>query len=159
MIWEAFATAVILSAGFLVAGKGMFAVLNITQYDFQVGGGMILLGLAVIDIVQTGKERRRQDISTTLGVVPLGTPLIVGPAVLTTLLLLTDLYPTPMGRIALGTALLANILVVMVLFWQAERLGRLFGQGGMSAVSKVFSLFLAAIAVMMIRRGVMGMIG
>ena len=159
VIREAFLTAMLLSAGFLVAGKALFAALNITQYDFQVGGGLILLGLAVIDIVQTGKQRRRGEATASLGVVPLGTPLIVGPAVLTTLLLLADLHPTLTGRAALGVSLLANILLVVVLFTQAERLARVFGQGGMSAVSKVFSLFLAAIAVMMVRRGVTGMMG
>ena len=158
VIWEAFLTALILSVGFLFAGKVLFAALNITKYDFQAGGGLILLAIAVIDIVQTGKARRRGEIAGSLGVVPLGTPLIVGPAVLTTLLLLADLHPSAAGRIALGVSLLANILLVIVLFSQADRLTRLFGQGGMSAVSKVFSLFLAAIAVMMIRRGIMGMI-
>lgn len=156
---EALTTALGVTILFFFGGKLIFAILHITQYDFQVAGGGLLLVLAVIDIVQSGKERRQPPHGTGVGVVPLGMPLIVGPAVLTTMLILSDLYPTSVGRAALGVSVLLNIGLVVLLFTQAARLAHLIGTGGMMAVSKLFGLLLAALGVMMVRKGIEGMLG
>lgn len=85
-----------------------------------------------------------------LGAVPIGTPLIVGPAVLTTSLIIADQY----GIIATLISVLFNVLLAGFLFFCSEKVMRVFGQSGLRALSKVMALFLAAIAVMMIRKGI-----
>jgi multiple antibiotic resistance protein len=89
-----------------------------------------------------------------MGVVPIGMPLIVGPAVLTTLVMLVDEYhyfPTIISYVI-------NLGFVWIIFSQAEGFVRILGEGGTKAVAKVASLLLAAIAVMMIRRGVVDLV-
>jgi len=79
-------------------------------------------------------------------------PLIVGPAVLTSLLLLLDAY----GIWPTIASLLANLLLVYVAFRSSGVIIRILGDGGTRAVAKFMSILLAAIGVMMIRRGLGG---
>jgi multiple antibiotic resistance protein len=90
-----------------------------------------------------------------LGVVPIGTPLVVGPAVLTTLLILIDQY----SIIIVIISFVLNLAIGWLLFTQANRVVGFLGQGGVRAASKVVSLFLAAIAIKMIRQGVLQVLG
>jgi multiple antibiotic resistance protein len=152
IIWQSLVTATFVSVTFMMVGKGIFVLLGITVADFQIGGGLVLLILSVIDIVQAGKERRRP--SPTMGVVPIGVPLVVGPAVLTTLIIQLDSN----GLIPTTVSLLLNLGFVALVFFQAELLTRWLGEGGAKAISKIVSLLLAAIAVMMIRKGVVELI-
>jgi multiple antibiotic resistance protein len=92
---------------------------------------------------------QKQITAETLGPVPIGVPLIVGPAVLTTLLLLAREY----GFIYTAIATVINILIAGMIFLLSELIMRLLGGSGTKIVSKIASLFLAAIAVMMVRKG------
>ncbi len=148
IIWQALLTASGIGLGFILVGQGVFRFLGITVADFQIGGGLILLIFAIMDLLQAEKARRRP--SPTMGVVPIGTPLIVGPAVLTTLVMLVDIY----GYIMPMLALIVNLLLVGVVFTYAQSVEQWLGEGGTKAISSVINLFLAAIAVMMIRRGI-----
>src|SRR5689334_24071934 len=81
-------TGLLVAIGFIFLGKAIFAALGITVADFQVAGGLILLALAVRELVGYGRSDR--DADNEFGVVPLGMPLIAGPALLTSLLILID---------------------------------------------------------------------
>ena len=140
-------TALIVAAGFIFFGKSIFVLMGITVEDFQVAGGVLLFIIAAMDLVTEAKYTRRMP--ATVGAVPLGTPLIIGPATLTMALMLTGVY----GLWETLAAVVVNIAVAGVIFMGADGLTRLLGPAGSRAVSKVASLILAAIAVMMIRKG------
>jgi multiple antibiotic resistance protein len=95
---------------------------------------------------------RHQEIKPDikLGVVPIGVPLIVGPAVLTNILLLVDHY----GILPTVIALVLNLIIVWISLINAERITRPVGKGGILGIAKVMALLLASIAIMMIRIGV-----
>ena len=76
------------SIGFIFLGKFIFRALGISVSDFQVAGGLILLGLAARELI--GGDDRTRTGSEEFGIVPLGMPLIAGPALLTALLILVD---------------------------------------------------------------------
>ncbi|MBI5643355.1 MAG: MarC family protein, partial [Deltaproteobacteria bacterium] len=84
-----------------------------------------------------------------VGIVPIGTPLIAGPAALTTLLMLSDLY----GFKVTLAALIVNLFIIWLVLQSSDRIVNAIGEKGALGLSKVISLLLAAIAVMMIRRG------
>ncbi|HXF99461.1 MAG TPA: MarC family protein [Bacteroidota bacterium] len=149
---EATLTALAISVVFLAAGKLLFSFLGITESDFRVGGGIVLLVLAVNDLLFS-KERKAEP-NADVGVVPIGIPLIMGPAALTTILLLVDEY----GYGWTIASLVINLAIVFVVFSNASHLTRLLGKAGSRALAKVFALFLAGIAVMMIRNGISEMI-
>jgi multiple antibiotic resistance protein len=149
-------TALGLGLGFVAIGKGIFLFLGIEVSDFLVAGGLILFLLAARDLI-TGKmvEAQASVGADMLGVVPLGTPLVVGPAVLTTLLILVDQY----SIIIVIVSFILNLVIAWLLFAQANRVVAFLGQGGVRATSKIVSLFLAAIAIKMIRQGVLQVLG
>ena len=141
---------------FVAVGKAIFSLLGIEVADFLMAGGVILLILAVRYLI-TGRTLETEDMSTseTIGVVPLGTPLVVGPAVLAALLLLMGRYHI---AIVLASFVL-NLVIQWVLFRQATRIVASLGRTGVAAISKVIMLLLAAIAVKMIREGILTSLG
>jgi len=149
-------TALGLGLGFVAIGKGIFIFLGIEVSDFLIAGGLILFLLAAKDLI-TGKmvEAQASVGADMLGVVPIGTPLVVGPAVLTTLLILVDQYSV----IIVIFSFILNLAIAWLLFAQANRVVAFLGQGGVRATSKIVSLFLAAIAIKMIRQGVLQVLG
>jgi multiple antibiotic resistance protein len=140
-------TSLAVSIGFIFLGKVIFRALGITVADFQVAGGLILLGIAVRELLDLGARDR--SAGEAFGIVPLGMPLIAGPALLTALLILVD----TVGIMFTVLALLVNLLLVGFGFRYANHFTRWMGQQGMKGVSKLISLLLAAIAVSLIRRG------
>lgn len=132
---------------FLFLGANIFKALGISASDFQIAGGSILFILAVRDLIHSAAEPEK--LPSDFGVVPLGMPLIAGPALITTLLLLAETLGV---RVALA-ALVANLLLVVLAFRFSDQLGRLIGATGLRAISKIISMLLAAIAVSMIRNG------
>jgi len=147
IIIQSMFTALCLAVGFIFLGQAVFKVLGITIGDFMIAGGAILFSLAITDIINPVKKRRIP--SQELGVVPLGTPLIVGPAVLTTSLVIISQY----GLFATLISVLVNILLAGIIFSLSSVLIKVLGEAGSKALSKITSLLLAAIAVMMVRKG------
>jgi multiple antibiotic resistance protein len=140
-------TGLAVAVGFIFLGKFIFRALGISVSDFQVAGGLILLGLAGHELI--GGDERTRSASNEFGVVPLGMPLIAGPALLTALLILID----TVGVVFTIVSLVLNLALVQVGFCYARRVETLMGKQGLKGVSKLIALLLAAIAVSLIRRG------
>ena len=148
IIIESMLTALGLAIGFIFLGRIVFELLSVTVSDFMIAGGAILFCLAMIDIINPAKKRRIP--SQELGIVPLGTPLIVGPAVLTTSMIIVPNY----GILPTLISVVANILIAGLVFRLSTVLINVLGEAGTKALSKITSLLLAAIGVMMIRKGI-----
>jgi multiple antibiotic resistance protein len=147
VILQSMLTAACLAVGFILVGKLVFRWLGITLGDFMIAGGAILFCIAIIDLVDPTKARRMPG--EDFGVVPLGTPLIAGPALLTTSILMVSQH----GLLATLISVVANILLAGLVFRFSIVLTRVLGDAGSKALSKVASLLLAAIAVMLVRKG------
>lgn len=145
-------TAFGLTAAFTVLGQAIFRFMGITVFDFMVAGGVILFILAILDVM--GMRHAVEDDTGTLGVVPLGTPLIAGPALITTCVLMGTEY----GAVVTLISLFLNVVIAGILFMQSQVLTKALGEAGSLALSKITSLLLASIAVMMVRRGVLSMV-
>ena len=147
MINVAVVTAVVVGLAFLFFGQFILNVMGISVGAFSVAGGVILLVLSVKflltgHIVDAVKEEM-------VAVVPIGTPLLAGPATITTLLFLVGQHPVWIVLIAF----LLNLLVAWVVMLAGNQIIRFLGKGGVKAVSNVFALLLGAIAVTMMFRG------
>ena len=135
---------------FVVVGQVLLQFLGITIADFMVAGGTMLFIVAMNDLFATDKGRPHLD-TESLGAVPLGVPLTVGPAVLTTVLLLANQY----GKLPALSAALANVVLAAGLFSVAAKIERFLGRDGVRTMSKIASLLMASIAVMIIRKGIL----
>jgi len=141
-------TAFIVAIVFIFLGELIFKTLGITVTDFKIAGGILLLIIAISDIIKT--REYKGFLSTSIGVVPIGTPLITGPATLTTSLILVGNY----GYIPVVLALIINLFIVWFIFVQSERIKNIIGLDGLRGVGKIVSLLLAGIAVKLIRTGI-----
>jgi len=147
MVHYAVLTATVVGLIFLFFGQFILNVMNIKVPEFAIAGGIILLILSIRYMV-TGhmitvvKEEM-------VAVVPIGTPLTVGPATITTLLLLAGRFPLYIVLISFAI----NMLVTWIIFLLSQKIAGFMGQGGLTAISRVFSLLLAAIAVSMVIGG------
>lgn len=147
IVRQATLTAAIIAVLFVFLGRLIFMYLGITVADFQVAGGLILLALASKELLGGNHP---SNIPRDIGIVPLGVPLIAGPAAITTLLILID-------SVGIGptiTALTLNLILVYLAFHYSSLLKKLVGIAGLRAISKIIALLLAAIAVHMIRHGI-----
>jgi len=140
-------TATIVGFAFLFFGQFILYVMGISVGAFAIAGGLILLVFSVKYLL-TGRfvEIIREEM---IAVVPIGTPLLAGPATITTLLLLATQFPLYMVLIAF----VLNMLIAWALFLLSNQIVRFMGRGGLKAVSNIFNLLIAAIAVTMILKG------
>jgi multiple antibiotic resistance protein len=147
MVHLAVITAVVVGLVFLFLGRFILDLLGISVGAFAIAGGIILLVFAV-QYMTTGHMVKviKEEM---VAVVPIGTPLTVGPATITTLLLLATQYPLYMVLISFAL----NMLITWGIFLGGEWVARFLGRGGLRAISRVFSLLLAAIAVNMVIHG------
>lgn len=148
-IVQSIVTAGLVTLVFVFLGLGIMRLLGIGIPDFLIAGGVLLFVLAMSDLLRDSPERYRLD-PDAVGAVPLGVPLIAGPAVLTTTVIAVQQY----GVGPAAAAILVNLALVGLTMSQAHRIVRLLGRAGSKAFSKICYLLLAAIAVSFIRRGV-----
>lgn len=152
ILLEAVVTAGLIGVSFVFLGKGLFHFLSITISDFKIAGGLVLLILSVHDLIFSDKKER--SVSDSIGIVPLGMPLIVGPAVLTAMIILVD----SVGPTLTIVSFALNLAITFTAFLSANQVVRLLGKGGTQALSKISNLLLASIAVMIIRSGIVEII-
>ncbi len=150
VIVQSMITALVVALVFLALGRWIFQYLGITVADFLIAGGILLFTISVIDIITVEKRIAQVD-ADSLGAVPIGVPLIVGPAVLTTIFVLVGEY----GIMPTVAATVVNIVIAGGVFWLAAPIYRILGRSGSRALSKLAGILLAAIAVMMVRKGIL----
>ncbi|MHB8422882.1 MAG: MarC family protein [Leptospirales bacterium] len=153
-------TAFFLTLSFALAGRSVLDYMGLSIWDFSIAGGILLLVLSISDLLKDqdppsdGAPFTPLSPPRSLGVVPLGIPIIAGPATLTTSLILSKSGPLW----SVSAALLANMLIIFVILSQADRINRIMGRTLSTAIGKIFSLLLAAIAVSLIHKGVLGLL-
>ena len=142
-----------MAIAFMAVGKGVFKLIGITIPDFQIAGGALLFVISV-RLLMPGAQKSTLTNSHAkdMGVFPLGTPLITGPAVLTTTLMMMNSF----GATATLISLILNMFFVWLTLFKADAIIKVIGPSGIRAFSKIIYILLAAIAVMMIRHGITG---
>ncbi len=151
IILDSVFTATVLAVLFIFIGKWVLRLLNVTIADFQIAGGALLFIISV-RLLLPGVQKKNlfSALNKDIGVFPLGTPLVTGPAVLTTTLIMLDTF----GMVVTLVSLLANMLLVWAAFAKSELIIKIVGTNGTRVVSKIMYILLAAIAIMMIRIGI-----
>ena len=143
-------TAFTVGLGFLFLGKLVFLIMGISIYDFEIAGGILLFIISIKNLISEKEGLKKSLNNADLGVVPIGVPLIVGPGVLTTLLILVGVY----GYVIVTIAFFINILIVYFVLKNTRILIKILGKKGSNAAGKIAALLLAAYAIMMVRKGI-----
>ena len=148
--FEAVASASVICLGFMFLGDATFRFLGITVNDFRIAGGVILLVLAVLDLLSVGKPALNPE--EMVGIVPLGMPLIAGPATLTSVLVLST--EPALGKWWTTLGLAVNLLLLLGILLSSQWIARVIGKNALRAASKLVMVLLAAIAVNYVRVGI-----
>ena len=132
--------------GFIFLGNALLALFSVTLDDFRIAGGILLFWIA-IEIMLRGRINieHKED----MGVVPLGSPLLVGPGAITTSLVLLQLY----GYVITISAIVACFAVIWLVLFFADHIYGFLGKNGALILTKIASILIAAIAVQFVRQG------
>lgn len=149
LVRQSTVTALLVALSFLMVGRLVFLWLGITFADFLVAGGAVLFILSIRDLLSFEKKIRFSEGS--IGVVPLAVPLIVGPAVLTSSMISLSSF----GWAPTVLSLVFNIVLCGAILHFATAFLKVLGETGSQTLSKISNLLLAAIGVMLIRRGLL----
>jgi multiple antibiotic resistance protein len=153
IIIDSVSTATVVAILFMLLGKLVLRLVGITIADFQIAGGILLFFISSrLLLPGTSKTVLSDGHDRNIGVFPLGTPLITGPAVLTTTIMMLDNH----GILPTFISLAINMLIVWFTLLKADLIVKLLGFSGTRAFSKIMYILLAAIGVMMVRRGITG---
>ncbi len=147
---ERLATSAVLRAGvilviFVFLGSAILSAFQISIESFRIAGGLILvlLGLQIL----FGKEHVVEGEQVDISVVPLATPLIAGPGMITSAVILAKEY----GYLVTLIGIIANLLLTRLVFRYSYLVVRLLGKKGALACAKVMGLIITAIGVEFIR--------
>lgn len=141
-----FASIILIVFAFL--GEIIFNYFGVTLSDFKIAGGIILFLVAIENIlgIEVTKIRKEGD----LVLVPLATPLLAGPAAISTVMYSFRVY----GVFATLFSILLNAIVAWLILIESDLLVRRLGENGVNMLSKITSFILAGIAISMIRSGI-----
>ncbi|MBU0628399.1 MAG: MarC family protein [Nanoarchaeota archaeon] len=133
---------------FLFLGNHLLNFFGIRISSFKIAGGIILLILG-IEITLGIKFKKDKSETKDLAVVPMGTPLLTGPGVITTVLILVGNY----GYWIPLLAGIANLILAFILLRLSGPFLKIFGKQGAEVFSRIMGLIIVAIAVEFVRQG------
>lgn len=152
-------TVFLVLAGSALFGEQLLKLIGASLPAFQVGGGLVLLLMALAMLnAEAGGVRQSEDEAEELqkgelpGVVPLAVPLLAGPGAIS-----TTIIAAQAGGAAHFFALLGCILLVCLLTWVvlrlASQIGEKLGTTGLNIATRLLGLLLAALAIQTMAEG------
>lgn len=145
-------------------GDKILDFFGITIPSFQVGGGILLMLIAISMMHgkqsgtrQTPEEAQSMAERNVIAIVPLSIPLLAGPGAISSMIIAAQQN----SSFASHLSLLAPILIISVIIWLVLRLSvgisLKLGTIGINIVTRLMGLILAAMAVEFIAHGLIGL--
>ena len=148
---------------FLLAGRAVLSYLGVSVHAFAISGGILLFGTALPMLfgqrggLQALEEKERGVVGQDISVFPLAIPMLSGPGVIATTLLLTSQAAGNLPRLtAIAIALGLVFLVAFISLYLGARLIARLGAGSVHIATRVMGIVLAALAVQYVLNGVTG---
>lgn len=141
----------VIMMAFLFVGQQILNFLNLRQEAVSIAGGIILFLIAIKMIFPSeGGDRAGRGEEPFL--VPMAIPMIAGPSILASLLLLANQEPTRMADWSLALLMAWGASAVILMFY--EVFNKLLGERGLTAVERLMGMLLVMISVQMLLDGV-----
>lgn len=132
---------------FTLAGQQILSFFGISIHSFMIAGGLLLLIIAIRLLITGSYEISSID---TIGAVPIGIPLLVGPGAITATILNLQIY----GLVVMISAVIITFGIVWLMLSFSNSIYRILGKSGTQVISKLMALFIAAIAIQYIQEGI-----
>jgi len=149
LIYRVIAGATVLLLFFTATGTWVLRLFGVTLNDLRIGGGLLLLLIALRMVVE-GRMGSGKEEDYKAAIVPLISPLLVGPGAITAAVVLAAMH----GVVFTALAALASMLVCLLLLLSTGLVQRLLGESGANLVTRVMGILIATIAVSYIREGI-----
>lgn len=150
-----------ISLFFLVAGRAALGYVGVSIEAFSISGGILLFATALPMLfghrggMQATESEEEGVIGQDISVFPLAIPLLSGPGVLTSILLLTARANGSIERLlALSVAICGVFVIAWVSLLLSDRVVKLIGEGGVHVATRVLGIILAALAVQYVLNGI-----
>ncbi len=144
----------------LFSGETILRFFGITVGSFRVGGGILILLMAISmlhakmsHVRQTEEEERDSAERDNVTVVPLGTPLLAGPGAISTVILYAQRSPSAAHYLLLACVIMSMVVLTALAFRLAPAISRLLGKTGINVVTRLMGLIMAAVGVEFIANG------
>ena len=154
--------AVLVSAA--VFGDSLLAFMGTSLSSFRVGGGIVLLLMALAmlraesDTLRTTySEKKSAEEMSSIAVVPLAIPMLAGPGAISTVIIQMQRSALPLHTFVVISCILLVCVVLWVVLSLAMQIGTTLGRIGMSIIDRLFGLLLAAISIEIIANGLRGL--
>ncbi len=148
-----------------LVGQQVINFFGISVNSFQVGGGIVMLLMAISMInaqpggtKTTPEEAVEGEEKDNIAVVPLAIPLLTGPGTISTVIIYSDKADTVLQRVYLIGSGIAIGLLVFVALSAASPISRVLGRTGINVATRLMGLMLAALGVELIIDGLKAMI-
>ena len=135
---------------FTYLGAALLDLFAITIDSFRIAGGILLLLTALEMMRAKATTERAADADTNLtsiGIVPLGIPLLAGPGAIVTTIVDSSALPTLAHKIAVSVVILIVAIVVYVSLRLSAKAGTYLSPTAMTIFNRVMGLIIASIAV------------
>lgn len=143
---------------FLFAGGTILHALGLSREAVAIGGGLVLMIVAIRMIFPSrGGIMGDEEDDAEPFIVPLAIPLIAGPSLLATLILLVETNPEQISRSLLSVLLAWSITSVILYF--SPVFYKLLGNRGLKAVERLMGMILISISVQMLLNGFKSYLG
>lgn len=151
--WQSLLCASTTTILIVLTGKLILWILGITPSDVKIAGGILLFVLSIHVILRgyTLPAPRTKKLFPDVGIFPIATPLIAGPALFTISLINCNDF----GILVLTTSLIVNMVFVWLILENSDVIIKLIGEKGISFFSKFAEILLSAIAIMILRQGIL----
>jgi multiple antibiotic resistance protein len=148
----------------LFVGEILLGFFGISINSFRVGGGILILLMAVSmlqghvsQVKQTPEEAKEGESLRSVAVVPLSMPLLAGPGAISTVILYGHQGKDVVHYFLVGLVILLLAVILWVIFQFIPWISRHITRTGMNVFSRIMGLILAAIAIEFIADGVKGL--
>ncbi|MEW6528394.1 MAG: MarC family protein [Candidatus Micrarchaeota archaeon] len=134
---------------FIFAGTQILSLIQVDLQSFKIGGGIILglLGLeTVFGFSFSNNAKNKNNAIITL----IATPLLTGPGLITSLIVMTN----EQGYVIPLTATISALYISLLILENSARISKKLGSGTINIITRVFGLFLVALGVSYIRAGI-----
>lgn len=137
---------------FLFVGQQILSFLNLRQEAVSIAGGIILFLIAIKMIFPSEGGVAGLAAGEEPFLVPMAIPMIAGPSILASLMLLANQEPTRMADWSLALFMAWAASAVILMFY--EVFNKALGERGLTAVERLMGMLLVMISVQMLLDGV-----
>jgi multiple antibiotic resistance protein len=137
---------------FPVIGVQIFKLFGISIVEFKIGGGLLLLIVALDEVF--GLLPKRENPVEDVGIVPIASPLLAGPGAITTAIIVMQKLEFPANYLVILLSVIIVMFVIWVMFLNMEFINRILGKRGCLVLSRIMGIILTAIAVNYIMSGI-----